>query len=72
MRSRAMIAVAAVVAAGLLAALGWVLAWPASAIVIVALLGLGGGAAAMQALLWLRSTASRMARIDNRLEAIRR
>ena len=71
MRSRAIIAVAAVIAAGLLAALGWVLAWPASAIVIVALVGLGGGAAAMQALLWLRSTASRVARIDNRLEAMR-
>ncbi len=71
MRSRAMIAIAAVVAAGLLAALGWALAWPTSAIVIVAVVGLGGGAAAMQALLWLRGIASRMARIDNRLEAMR-
>lgn len=71
MRSRAMIAVAAIVAAGLLAALGWVLAWPTAAIVILAVLGLGAGAASMQALLWLRITASRMSRIDNRLEAMR-
>ena len=71
MRSRAVIAVAAIVAAGLLAALGWAIGWPGLAVAILAVIGLVGGAVGAQALLWLRTTAGRISRIDNRLEAMR-
>lgn len=71
MRSRAVIAAAAIVAAGLLVGLGWSLGWPTIAVLIVGVIGLVGGAVGAQALLWLRATAGRMARIDNRLEAMR-
>lgn len=71
MRSRAMILAAAVVGGILLGVLGVALAWPALAVGIVALIGLIGGAAAMQSMLWLRAVSGRVARMDNRLDAMR-
>lgn len=71
MRTKAVIVAAAVLLAALLGALGLSVGWPTSAVTILALLGLVVGAMGAQALLWLRASAGRVARMDNRLEAMR-
>lgn len=71
MRSRVLLAASAALSAFFLALLGFTLAVPTAALLVLTVIGLVVGAVGGQALLWMRATASRVARIDNRVEAMR-